>query len=59
MNKYNEPVNLHQENWSLVDMSVDHEPQIFNQDIVAMLETISQANINSNFCDLNDHQYLS
>ena len=51
MNKYNEPVNLHQENWSLVDMSVDHEPQIFNQDIVAMLETISQANINSNFCD--------
>ena len=52
-------LNLNIENWALLDMSMDNDSRTFDQDILAMLQSISSTNIDDPRYDINDHQYVS
>ena len=50
-------LNLHVENWSILDFTDQPEPVRNYADISAMADDISNTIITDSFCDLNNHEY--
>lgn len=50
-------LNLHVENWSMLDFSDHSEPVRHYADVSAVADDISITIISDGLCDLNDHEY--
>jgi methylaspartate ammonia-lyase len=50
-------LNLHVENWSMLDFTDKPEQIRTYADLSALADDISNAIISDSFCDLNDHEY--